>query len=55
MVEVCESIGCALPLQYLRSAKAEAANMVRKVFLRGGLKGPGGEASKALGLWGMKS
>ena len=31
------------------------ANMVRKVFLRGGLKGPGEEAGKGLGLWGMKS
>ena len=55
MVEVCESIGCALALQYLRSAKAEAANMVRKGVLRGDLKGPGGEASKVLGVWGTKS
>ena len=39
----------------LRSAKAEAANMVRKAFLRGDLIDPRGEASKALGLWGMKS
>ena len=50
VVEVCESIGCALAPQSMRSAKAEAANMVRKVFLRGDLKGAGGEGSKALGL-----
>ena len=55
MVEVCESIGCALAPQSMRSAKAEAANMVRKVFFRGGLNGPRGEASKGLGPKGMKS
>ena len=27
VVEVCESIGCALALQSMRSAKAEAANL----------------------------
>ena len=32
----------------MRNAKAEAANMVRKGVLRGGLKGRGGEASKVL-------
>jgi len=50
VVEECESIGCALTPQSMRSAKAEAANMVRKGVLRAGLNGPRGEESKVLGL-----